>query len=119
MLRRGEKFPSVILGIGNDDIAADHYMRRLKLLRRLKPFPINRHGFLERLRGEMGGKGIRQPESGGELGAKQAGAQNPERHVGVFPGDGMDPLIFLRRAQQGLKFDDILREIFGCFRAPP
>ena len=119
LLRRGEKFPSLILGIGNDDIAADHYVRCFELFRRLKPFPVNRYRLLKCLGGKMGSESVGQPQGGSELGAKQTGSQNPEWHVGVFAGDGMDPLIFLGLAEQGLKLDDILRKIFGCFRAPP
>ena len=114
LLRRGEKFPSLILGIGNDDIAADHYVRCFELFRRLKPFPVNRHRLVKGLGGKMGSESIGQSESGSELGAKQTGSQNPEWHVGVFAWDSMDPLIFLGLAEQGLKLDDILWKIFGC-----
>ena len=57
LLRRGEKFPSLILSIGNDDIA-DHYVRCFELFRRLNrpgKSPLPREGL-----GQNGGESIGQ-----------------------------------------------------------
>ena len=73
--------------LGNDGVAADHDIGLSKLIRRLEPFAVNLHRLQQRLRCEVRGEGIGQPEHCSELRPEQAGAQNVERHVSVFAGD--------------------------------
>jgi len=89
------------------------------LRRRLEPLAVDRHRLHQRLRREVRGEGVGQAEHGGELGAVQAGAQNPKRHVGILAGNRVDRLVLLRRAEQGLQLDYVLREIFRRVRAAP
>ena len=46
----------------------------------------------------MRGEGIGQAEERGELGAIEAGAEDPQRHIGAGAGDGVDVLAGLGRA---------------------
>ena len=83
----------------------------------LEPIAVDRHRLQQCLRCEMRGEGIRQAEHGGELGAVKAGAEYPQRHVGVLAGNRVERLVFLRRPEQGLQFDDVLRKAVRRIRA--
>ena len=58
----------------------------------------------------MRGERVGQPEHGGELGAVEARAEDPERHVRAGAGDREDRLAGLRVAEQRLQLEHVLRE---------
>ena len=61
----------------------------------------------------MRGKGVRQTALSRQLCRKQAGAEQPDRHVGARAGHGNQPLAWLRRGQQALQLGHVLRKIIS------
>ena len=72
------------------------------LRHQLEPLAVDRYRLHQRLRREVRGKGVRQAQHGGQLGAEQAGAQDPQRHVGVLAWYCVDDLVLFWRSEQGL-----------------
>ncbi|MOA01734.1 hypothetical protein D3C78_1211550 [compost metagenome] len=69
------------------------------------------------VRREVRGEGVGQALLRRQLGAVQAGAEQPERHLGADAGHGDHPLAGLCRAEQVFQFLDVLREIIVAARA--
>ncbi|MDT4860843.1 hypothetical protein FQZ97_954230 [compost metagenome] len=65
-------------------------------------------------RREVRGEGIGQALLAGQLGAEQAGAEQPDRHLGATARHGDHPLIGRARAQVTLQLLDILGEVVGA-----
>ena len=65
------------VGVGCDDVHADHRIGLGELLRRFEMRPIDVERLQQHFRREMRGEAIGQPKHGGELGAVIAGAENP------------------------------------------
>lgn len=108
LLRCREQETGFLVGVGGDDVDADHGVRRGQLFRRLEVVPVDLERPHQRVGSEVGGEGIGQAEHGGELGAEQAGAEDPQRHVGIGAGNRLEELAGLDWTQQGLKLEDVL-----------
>jgi hypothetical protein len=61
----------LVLVLGGDDVDAGDHVGVLELGRGLEVLPVQRHGLLQRLGGEVGGEAVRQAEDGGQLGPEQ------------------------------------------------
>jgi hypothetical protein len=61
----------------------------------------------------VGGEGVGQAERGGELGAEQARAEDPQRHVGAGAGNRLHCLAGLHGAEQRLQLQHVLGEGVG------
>ncbi|MCY1424662.1 hypothetical protein D9M71_404180 [compost metagenome] len=68
-------------------------------------------------RREVRGEGVGQAHLRRQLGAEQAGAEQPDRHVAVHAGHGNHRLPRLARAEQRLQLGDILGEVVGAAAA--
>ena len=90
---RGEEALRFGLGIGGENIEAEHDMRLRQLVRRLEAGAIDGDRVFEIGGGEMRGEGIGQAEGSGELGAIEARTENPDRHVEAGAGNRPDPLV--------------------------
>ena len=65
----------------------------------------------------MRGEGVGQALARRQPGAEQAGAEQPDRHLGADPGHGDHLLAGLRRAEQGLQFLDVRRKVVVAAQA--
>src|SRR3546814_14753042 len=61
----------------------------------------------------MRGEGVGKPQHGGELGAEQAGAEDPDWDVQAFAGNGPDATSVFRRFEILHQLDDIARNSNG------
>src|SRR5690606_1556286 len=90
-----------------------------ELARRLEAAAIERNRRAERLRREVRGERVRQPQLGRELGAEQARPEDPDRHVRAGAGNGLHHLSRLRRPEVRLQLEDVLRERVRRYRRAP
>ncbi|CAD5295455.1 conserved hypothetical protein [Bosea sp. 62] len=113
LLHRSEEVMRFGVRLGDDNVAADHRVGPVELGRGLEALAIDGQRVHQRIRREMRGEGVGQAEHGGELRAEQAGAENPERDIGVGARHGLDHLIRLQRSEQRLQLQHVLREALG------
>ena len=89
-------------------------MRLGQHLGRLEARPVQLDRLQQHARREVRGKGVGQALLGRQLRRKQAGAQQPDRHLGARTGHGDDGLPRLHRPEQALQLADLAREVvFG------
>ena len=81
LLHRGRQELRFLVGVGGKHVKAEHDVRLVQLRRRLEIGAVEFDRLHHHLRREVRGERIRQAEGGGELGAEQARAEDPERHV--------------------------------------
>src|SRR3546814_2652198 len=63
---------------------------------RFEPLAVDGDGQVERLRREVRGESIGQPQLSRQLRPEQTGARYPQGHIGVGAGYGLDPLVRLK-----------------------
>src|SRR3954463_1785949 len=59
-------------------------------------------------------KGVGEAECGGEMGAVDAGAEQPDWHLCSHAGNGDQPLILFRLRKQPLQLENIMWEVLGA-----
>ena len=89
---------------------ADHDIGFFQCGRSGEAVAIDGDGVHQGFRRKMRGEGVGQAEHGGEMGAVEARAEQPDGYAGAMAGNGEDKLALIGRAQKMLQLDDILRE---------
>lgn len=102
-----------------DQRHADDGVGPVQVRRGTEAAAVEVQGLEQQGRGEMGGEGVGQAAFGGQSRGKEAGAEEPERHVGPGAGHGDDALAGLGGRQQLLQFGDIPGEILFRLDAVP
>ena len=113
MLQRREQELRLLVGLGREDVEAEHQVRLAQPLRRLEARAVDVDGVLHLGRREMRCEGIGQAEHGGELCAIGAGAEHPDLDLLALAGHGAHALPGFGRREIVDQFDDVLREIVG------
>ncbi|MNI05429.1 hypothetical protein D3C73_583800 [compost metagenome] len=113
LLRRGEQTFGFFIGVCGDAHDPNHDIGLFQFSGRLEAFAIDRNRIQQHVGGEVGSEGIGQTERRREMGAVEAGAEEPDRYIGLSAGDSNDRLVLDRRAEQVLQFDDVLRKVLG------
>jgi len=116
LLQRRDQAPRLGIHVGCENIYANHGVRLLKLLRRLKLAAIYIERLHQRRRGEMGRECKRQAEHSRQLRAERARSEQPDRDSRSGTRHRPHRLIGLHGPEQGLQFQDIMREILGGHR---
>src|SRR3546814_15615408 len=83
--------PRLRISICREDMITQQDVRLVDIFWWPELLPVKGYGFVERFRGEMGSKGIRQAHPGSTVGAKQALCQDPQVHIRARPWHGYDP----------------------------
>ena len=107
------------LGVGGcrDQGHANHHIGLGPGRRRAVEVAVQVNGLVQHARRKVRGKGIGQAAFGCQLRRKQAGAQQPDGHVGARAGHGNEALARLGRRQQALQFGHVLRKVVGRLHA--
>ncbi len=108
--QRGRQHAALFIALGREQIEAEHHIRLLQLLRRLKSSAIDLNRAHHLRRREVRCEGERQTKRRRELSAERGRTQNPERHVRAFTRHRAHDLTGLRRRQQRLQFQHVLRK---------
>jgi hypothetical protein len=111
LLHRGRQKSRLRIGIRGKNIESQHDVRPLQLRRGPKAGAINVDGLQHH-----GGREVRreckgQPQGRGNLGTKQTGPQDPQRHLGADPGVGDDALSRGRGPQVSHQLHHVLRKL--------
>ena len=101
------------VGLRDDGVRAHHRIRLRELLRRLESLPVDRERREERLGREVGGERVGQPEHRRELGAVEARAEDPERHLRARSRHRPHCLARNRVGEVPLELHHVLREGVG------
>ena len=112
LLRRREA-PRLRVAVGGDDVDADHGIGPVKLFGGLEASAIDLQRRNELVGSEVRSEGVRQAELGGQHRAELARSENPERHLRSRRRHGLDALVRTGRRQEGLQFQNVLREVVG------
>src|SRR5688500_13495943 len=72
LLMRREEPPRFVVGVGDNDIDAEHDARTIEELRPAESLTVDRNGIHQECRREMRGEGVRQTQFGRELRAVEA-----------------------------------------------
>ena len=119
LLGRGEQPARRLVVVRDDHVRAHHRVRLLQLFGRLELVAVDLERRQQRVGGEVGRERVGQPEHGGELGAEQARAQDPERDVRAGAGSCPHGLTRLRIRKVVPQLDDVPRERVGAHRISP
>ena len=87
LLGGGAQQPRLLYGIGCEHVEADHDIGCVQLRGSHEVLPVGCQGLVERGWRKVRGERIGQPQQGRQLGAVQAGPQNPQRHPKPLAGD--------------------------------
>src|SRR5205809_598810 len=90
--RRAEDTVSLLGDLGSANVETQHDIRARESFGWREAHAINRHRLFQVCRCEMRCKRKRQPQGGRKLSAKEARAQNPNRHVQARPRNGAHSL---------------------------
>src|SRR5262249_23581924 len=109
--RRGEEALRFCVCVGGNSIDSDHEIRSVELRRRFELRAIGLNCVVEITGCEMCGVCVGKSHGRGELRAEQARSENPDWNVRAASRYRMPNLSGLRRSQQHLEFDNVLREL--------
>ena len=112
--RGGGQVLRLLIAVGCQQRYAKHHIRLVQHRRGAEVVAVDADRLVHVARCEVRGEGVRQALHAGQLGAEQAGAEQPDRHIGARPGHGDHPLPFLSRAEVGLQFLDVIGEVVGA-----
>jgi hypothetical protein len=113
LLERGEVAASFGVGVGDDDVNAEHGVGMRELFGRLEAQAIETEG-IEHISGrEMRGEGEWKAEMRGELRAVEAGAEEPDGNLQAGAGKGAEFLVRSGRFKIMLEFLDVFGEAVG------
>ena len=98
------------LGLGGENVHRNHEMWLFQMLGGLEALAIGLSGLFQHLGGKMRSKGIGQPQMRRQLRAIKRGSQDPDRNIGIGPGNGAQALAVLDRAEIGHQFEHVARE---------
>ena len=100
----------LVVGVGGDDVHAQHHVGPGQLRRRPEPAAIDLQRVEQHRRREVRRERERQAEPGGHLRAERARAEDPDRHVVPGAGDRADPLPGHRLAEEGHHLEHVVGE---------
>ena len=112
--RSGGEELGLFIGIGDDDRQSDHDVGAIESCGRAKRCAIDAKREQQRAGLEMRGKGEWQAKLASETSTEIAGAEKPNRNVGVFAGVGVNALRRFWRAKIAAQLVEKLGEIFTC-----
>ena len=102
---------SLSVGVGGDDAEAERDVGLVEVLGRPEPCAVDLQRLHQRVGREVRGEGVGQPQRGGQLGAVEAGAQDPHRNPQALAGRGAHRLAGLRRLEIGDQFQHVAWEV--------
>ena len=111
LVNRGSQVLGLFIGFGHHHGDAQHHIRLVQRGRWFEVVAVNADGFVHVARCEVRGEGVGHAAHPGQLGAEQAGAQQPHGYVGVMPRYGDHFLIIGAWAEVARQLLDIVREV--------
>ena len=111
LLHGGRQQLRLLITVRHDRVETEHDIGLVELLRRLEPLAIDLDRLHHHLRREVRCEGVAEAKHSRELRAEQARAQDPDRDVHPFAGDGADAAV--RPPEIADELDDIARELVG------
>ena len=114
-----EQTARLFIGFRGDHVHGQHRVGLLQTRRRTEVAPVDIQRLAEQSGGEVGGECIWQTQHGRETRPKQAGSQDPYRHVDTRTGHGTHGLSrdgWLEIAEQ---LDHVGRKFLGIFITAP
>jgi hypothetical protein len=113
LLERGEVTASFGVGVGDDDVDAKHGVGTRELFGWLEELAIEAEGIEHIGRREVGSEGEWQAEVRGELGAVQAGAEQPDGNLQACAGESPEFFARVGYFEIVLELEDVFREAIG------
>ena len=117
LIYRGRQILGCLVGISDHHRHAEHHIGLVEHRRRLEVITVGANRLMHVARRKVRGKGVRQAAYASQLGAEQAGTEQPDRHLGVIPRHGDHFLIRRAWAEVAHQFLDIIWEVVGAARA--